>query len=215
MSTSIRFFDSIPHDVAHREVSKRAPDPFALQICDMCMEKHDGDHGVGLGSELSQLMALSVLDGIDHWAKEKAHAEAYSRYMDDSVAIFPTKEQAQLYLQGILLELEKRGLTPSAKKTLVFPLKQGINYLGWRYILKANGRIVCKPRSGKIAKTKRKLVRMADAGIPLSTIRQSLDSSIASLKWGDANKEIAELNRFYEEEIKNGLHEKDERRKGD
>jgi hypothetical protein len=66
-----------------------------------------------------------------------------------------------------LLELEKRGLTPSAKKTLVFPLKQGINYLGWRYILKANGRIVCKPRSGKIAKTKRKLVRMADAGIPL------------------------------------------------
>jgi hypothetical protein len=32
---------------------------------------------------------------------------------------------------------------------------------------------------------------------------------------GDANKEIAELNRFYEEEIKNGLHEKDERRKGD
>ena len=72
-----------------------------------------------------------------------------------------------------------------------------------------------EPRSGKIAKTKRKLVRMADAGIPLSTIRQSLDSSIASLKWGDANKEIAELNRFYEEEIKNGLHEKDERRKGD
>jgi hypothetical protein len=97
----------------------------------------------------------------------------------------------------------------------VFPLKQGINYLGWRYILKANGRIICKPRSGKIAKTKRKLVRMADAGIPLDTIRQSLDSSIASLKWGDANKEIAELNRFYEEEIKNGLHEKDERRKGD
>jgi hypothetical protein len=53
--------------------------PFALAICDMCMEKHDGDHGIGLGSELSQLMALSVLDGIDHWAKEKAHAEAEAK----------------------------------------------------------------------------------------------------------------------------------------
>jgi hypothetical protein len=41
------------------------------------------------------------------------------------------------------------------------------------------------------------------------------ETKLSRCRWGDANKEIAELNRFYEEEIKNGLHEKDERRKGD
>lgn len=165
------------------------------------MENHGGDKGVGLGSELSQLIALTVLDGVDHYAKEKMKAKYYVRYMDDSVALFKTKEEAKAYLIGIKEELVKRGLETSKKKTLVFPIKNGIDFLGWRYILKSNGRIILKPKRGKIAKTKRKLRRMARAGVPLETLRQSLDSSIASLKYGNANKEIRNLERFCKEEL--------------
>jgi len=92
------FFDSIKHDVALQVLSKKAPDAFAVQYCSLSMENHDGEVGVGLGSELSQLIALSVLDGVDHFAKEKLRAKWYIRYMDDSVALFPTKQESNIYL---------------------------------------------------------------------------------------------------------------------
>jgi RNA-directed DNA polymerase len=195
------FFDSIPHDVALREIKKRAPDPFALAYCEMAMESHRGEVGVGLGSELSQLTGLTVLDGVDHVAKEKCKAKCYVRYMDDSVAVFKTKEEAKAYLKVILKELTERGLTASPKKTLIFPLSQGVTFLGWRYILRANGRIVCKPRKGKVAKLKRKLRRMKKAGVPVDTMKESLNSFISSLLWGDAKKEIKSLQKFFKEEI--------------
>jgi hypothetical protein len=50
--------------------------------------------------------------------------------MDDSVAVFLTKKEAKFYMQGILNELHNRGLQESPKKTLIFPLKNGINFLG-------------------------------------------------------------------------------------
>ncbi|MCI1244457.1 MAG: RNA-directed DNA polymerase [Bacilli bacterium] len=198
------FFDSIPHEVALEAVKKRAPDPFAVDMCRMAIENHEGSTGIGLGSELSQLMALSVLDGVDHWAKEKMKAKCYVRYMDDSVAVFKTKEEAQRYLKGTREELSKLGLEASEKKTLVFPLKNGINFLGWRYILKSNGRLILKPKKGKIPESIRKLRRMKRAGVPIETIRQSKESMVASLEYGNAAKEIKRLERFFKEELENG-----------
>lgn len=152
---------------------------------------------------MSQLTGLTVLDGVDHVAKELCHAKFYTRYMDDSVAVFNTKEEANRYLDAVKQELTVRGLKASPKKTLIFQLKQGITYLGWRYILKPNGRIICKPRKGKVSKLKRKVRRMKRAGVPLDTIVESFRDSVASLKWGDAKKEIRTLNKFFKEEIQN------------
>lgn len=195
------FFDSIIHDLALEEIRKRATDEFAIEYCRMAMEKHYKEVGIGLGSELSQLIALSFLDGVDHYAKEKLKVKYYVRYMDDSIAIFKTKKEANEYINCIKQELSKRGLLVSSKKTLSFPLKNGINFLGWRYILKPNGRIICKPKKGKIAKARRKLRKMANSLIPLDTIKESLNSIVASLKWGNASKEIKDLENFYKEEI--------------
>ena len=42
---------------------------------------------------------------------------------------------------------------------------------------------------------------MKRAGIAMDVIKESFDSSLASLLWGDAGKEIKDLKRFYKEEI--------------
>lgn len=173
-------------------------------MCKMAIENHRGIKGIGLGSEMSQLVALSVLDGIDHWAKEKMKAKCYVRYMDDSVAVFKTKQEAQAYLIGVKDELAKRGLTASKKKTLIFPLKNGITFLGWRYILKPNGRLILKPKKGKINKAVRKLRHMKRAGVKDEEIKKSLDSMVAALEYGNASKEINRLKKFYKEELENG-----------
>lgn len=195
------FFGSIPHDKLKAHLSKTLGDPFAVAYCIMAVDSYGGDNGIGLGSELSQLMALSYLSGIDHLFKEKMKAEVYERYMDDGNMVFSTKAKAKEALATLAEEIGARGLELNPKKTRIFKLGQPITFLGWRFFLKQNGRIVCKPRKGKTRKMKSKALRMKRAGIAMDVIKESFDSSLASLLWGDAGKEIKDLKRFYKEEI--------------
>ncbi len=176
-------------------------DPFAVAYAKMAIDSYQGDTGIGLGSEMSQLLALLALNGMDHFFKEKLHADIYERYMDDGVIAFATKERAQEALKALRREIAARGLELNPKKTRIFHISQPITFLGWRYIIKDNGKIICKPRKGKVKKLKAKARRMARNGIPLETIEESLNSSMASLKWGHAYKEIQDLRHFLKEEI--------------
>lgn len=200
------FFGSIPHDLLKERLSKVLDDPFAIAYCHMVVDSYQGEAGIGLGSELSQLMALSYLDGVDHLLKEKHKVEVYERYMDDGVMVFPTKKDAKNGLLSLNFEILSRKLELNPSKTRIYKLGQSITFLGWRFILKQNGRIICKPRKGKIQRVKSKALRMKKAGLPLEIIKESFDSALTSLLWGDAKKEIKDLKRFYKEEIENESH---------
>ncbi len=174
-------------------------DPFAIAFAGMVVDSY-GEKGLGLGSEMSQLLALANLNGLDHAMKEKLHAKVYVRYMDDGRAVFPTKEDAKKAVSFIAAELAKCNLALSKKKTRVFPLRQPITFLGWRYFLKPNGRIVMKPRKGKIKHQKDKLRRMFAAGVPTEAIEGSLQCMLASLELGDAYREKKILIDCFKEE---------------
>lgn len=169
----------------------------------MAIDSYKGEVGIGLGSEMSQLLALLALNGMDHYFKEKLHAPVYERYMDDGVLVFHEKEEAKTAVKALYREIEARGLELNPKKTRIYPMSQPITFLGWRYIVKPNGKILCKPRKGKVKKIKAKARRMRNKGIPMEIIEESLNTSIASLEWGDAYKEIQELKRFLKEEVLN------------
>lgn len=49
--------------------------------------------GIGLGSQLSQLVQLAQLSAIDHYAKEERRVPVYERYMDDFNAIDESRER--------------------------------------------------------------------------------------------------------------------------
>lgn len=54
------FFQSIPHDIAKAAVRKRINDDFVVErICEI-IDSFDGEYGIGLGSQVSQLVALAV-----------------------------------------------------------------------------------------------------------------------------------------------------------
>ena len=79
------FFQSIPHSALKKAVRKRVKDDFIVGEVDRIIDSFGGNYGIGLGSQVSQLLALAVLDDLDHYIKEKLHIKYYIRYMDDLV----------------------------------------------------------------------------------------------------------------------------------
>ena len=104
----------------------------------------DGDkteRGIPIGNQSSQIFGMYYLDPVDRLVKEQLHLPVYSRYMDDFVAVHQDKEYLKQALKEIEKMAEKLGVKLNAK-TQIFPLKNGVTYLGFRYHVTPTGKIV-------------------------------------------------------------------------
>ena len=182
------YFASTRHDVAKAAVRKRVSDPDVCLAVDQIIDSFGGDRGIGLGSQVSQLIELAVLDDMDHFIKEQLHIKHYMRYMDDFVLIHNDKEYLKHCLSEIRRILDEIGLKLN-EKTQIFPLRHGITWLKWRFILTDTGKVIRKMSQSAITKQRRKLKRMkrlVDAGkITVKDVRQSMKSWTASASRGN------------------------------
>lgn len=69
------YFGSTSHDVAKNAVEKRVVNKWARDKVFQVIDSFPGKIGLGLGSELIQLIQLSVLDDLDHYIKEVLHVK--------------------------------------------------------------------------------------------------------------------------------------------
>lgn len=153
------FFGSTPHYVAKDAMAKLVKDKWALgHVYDIIDSYDQGNQtGLGLGSQVTQLIQLAVLNNLDHMIKENLKIKGYVRYMDDLILIHHDKE----YLKHCLGEINKRvvgmELTLNVKKTQIHKLEQGINFLGFKFILTDTGKVLKLISKENIKKRKRKL----------------------------------------------------------
>ena len=105
-----KFFPSTSHEVAKMAVRKRISDQRAAQAVMDVIDSFGGDVGIGLGSQISQLVELSVLDDLDHFVKERLGIKHYLRYMDDFILIHPDKEYLKYCLEQIKIFVKFTGL---------------------------------------------------------------------------------------------------------
>lgn len=126
-----KFFPSTSHEVAKMAVRKRISDQRAAQAVIDVIDSFGGDVGIGLGSQISQLVELSVLDDLDHFVKERLGIKHYLRYMDDFILIHPDKEYLRYCLEQIKIFVKFTDLQLNDKTTL-YPLRQGVRMMKWR-----------------------------------------------------------------------------------
>ncbi len=197
-----KYFDSTRHDVAKAAVRKRVKDERTAQaVCDI-IDSFEGGRGIGLGSQVSQLVQLAVLDDMDHMIKEHLHIKFYVRYMDDFVLVHPSKDHLKQCLSVIREHLADLGLELN-KKTCIYPLRQGVKMLKWRFVLTDTGTVLMLPDKRKAAKIRRKMKRLytlEKAGkVEPGTTDASFASSMEHLRKGNSYRMIANLEKFYEE----------------
>lgn len=91
--------------------------------------------GLPIGNMTSQILAIYYLNDLDHYIKEKLRAKYYIRYMDDLVIIDTDKEFLKKCITGITDEVEKVKLKIN-NKTQIYDLKNGVPFLGYKFVLK-------------------------------------------------------------------------------
>ena len=75
---------------------------------------------------------LWLLNEIDQFIKHKLHIKYYCRYLDDSIVIVKTKQEAKDALIKIQKFLKENLELELNKKTQIFKNKQGVNFCGYK-----------------------------------------------------------------------------------
>ena len=196
------YFPETDHEVAKAAVRKYVSDKRAAQaVCDV-IDSFGGTKGIGLGSQISQLVQLLVLNDLDHYIKEKLRIKHYIRYMDDFILIHESKEYLRHCLNVINAKLKALKLTLN-EKTSLFPLRQGLKFLKWKYILTDTGRVLMLIDTAKVRRQKKRMVKLygreREKRAVLFATEDSLRSFIANCKRGDAYRVITYMKYFYRE----------------
>ena len=199
------YFGSTPHGECKHAVNKRCDDDWAVseadRIIDSFCQGPDPEIGMGLGSQATQLIQLAVLDDLDHFIKERLHIKHYVRYMDDFILIHPSKSYLTYCKEEINRWLVARRLTLSVKKTQLFPIKQGIKFLGFRFRLTPTSKVVKTLLPEKVSRERRrlkKLVALAKAGVKTKAeVDECYQSWKAHAEYGNTHNLILRMDKYY------------------
>lgn len=194
------FFAETLHDVAKAAIAKRVSSPEAIEHTAKIFDSFGGDKGIGLGSQVSQITQLAVLDDLDHFIKERLQIKGYIRYMDDFLLIHPDR----VYLEKCLIEITERltaiGLTLN-KKTQIFPLSQGVIFLKWHFYLTASGKVIRKMSKKSINRERRKIKKLKtllDGGrITMQDVHNNYQSWKANAKRGNTRNLLLKTDEQY------------------
>ena len=105
------------------------------------------DKGCSIGNQTSQAFGLIYLCDFNHYLKEGLHLKYVVNYMDDFIIIHEDKK----YLNYCLKKIEEYlinnlKLELNINKTKINGVKNGIDFLGYRFIIK-NNKIIMKLRT--------------------------------------------------------------------
>lgn len=151
-----KFFESLDHDVIMEQLSRKIPDVRILNLCKQILDKQ-GEKGVGLGSELSQIVALYYLNRLDHYFKDKLGVKYYGRYMDDIYIICDKYEDAVFYLRKANEIAKDLKLNINQKKSKIVKLENGFTFLKTKYIMSSTGKIARISGRASATRERRKL----------------------------------------------------------
>ena len=197
-----KFFDNVSHKVVKDIIDKTYSDEDMKWII-MHFVDAFGDVGLGLGSQISQVLALASANELDHFIKEKLRIKYYGRYMDDGYLIHHDKKYLQHCLDEMIKICDKLGITLNRHKTRIAKLSHGFSFLKTRFYLTDKGKVVKKIYKKSITKMRRKLKafrRLVDDGImTIDDVYASMQSWIGYARNFSAYHTICNMQKLYDE----------------
>ncbi len=145
--------------------------------------------GLAMGNQLSTIFAVYYLNPIDRYVKEEYRMKYYTRYVDDFICIGETKRELQNLLTMLMPIMEHLHLKFNKKKTMIIPIKNGVDYVGWHFYLNENGKITKRLRKSSKEKAKNKLKNLRwnlqKGVISQEQYNKQLKGMISHMKQGD------------------------------
>lgn len=212
----LKYFPSIPHHKLKEIFCGRIKDERVRLLVGNCIDSYhtrveylnrygiqpltdDGEktgRGIPIGNQTSQVFGMFYLDSVDRLVKEKLRIKVYTRYMDDFLLVHEDRQYVRAALGEIKKVIDGLGLTLNSK-TQIFPLKNGVTYLGFRYFVTPAGKIIktVKKSTKKRMRWRARLLKKAylDGIIDAGRVKMSLASFRGHLMYGNCFKIQTEL----------------------
>lgn len=199
-----KFFYNIPHEQLKDIVAYYfGYDDGILWLCNLFIDSTEGK-GIPLGNQINQGFAILYLDGMDKLITSELGIEFYGRYTDDFYLIHQDREYLKYCLQVITEFLETLDLKLNGK-TQIFPIKNGVNYLGFHTYITDTGKVIRKLKNQNKRNKQKKYLRMAhlvaEGKLPLEKFYASYNAWRNHISHGDCHN----LGRAIDKKIREVL----------
>lgn len=155
------YYENMDHKVADSCFRRQMGDVVA-DICKGWMERqYPGEKGYAPGSQMIQILGISFLNNTDHYIKERLRANKYCRYMDDFLLISSDKMFLEYCREEINKKLCEIQLWLHPKKTKIYPLSNGIKFLGFTFKLTDTGKVIRLIDPKNVKHERKRLFKMA------------------------------------------------------
>jgi len=191
-----KYFQSADHAILKTLIRRKIKDSKLLDLTDRVIDSAPihPDFGAGkglpIGNLSSQLFANVYLNPLDHFVKEDLRRKFYIRYVDDFTVLGEDKAQLHEIKSRIAAFLDQSlKLHLHRNKSQVFPIRKGCTFLGYR--VWPHKRRVKTATMVRIRRKEKELRKAYWEGeIPIETYRQTIDSFLGHMKWGDENSSL-------------------------
>lgn len=136
--------------------------------------------GIPLGNQSSQWFANFYMSCFDHYVKEALGVKYYLRYMDDFCAIVDTKEEAIEILSKMKEFLKAELRLETNSKTQIFPIKNGVDFLGFHTYITESGKVIRKIRRASKEKMRKRLRKYKKLYVEGKISKEAIDRSYKS-----------------------------------
>lgn len=155
------YYPNMHHQIVDELICEKLPLWAVTRVRDILNVQYPGEIGYKPGSQLVQIIGISVLDKLDHYIKEKLHIKCYIRYMDDLILMHDDRHYLEFCKKMIATYLETLYFTFNPRKTKLFKINdQHLGFLGFNYHLTETGKVYKLVKSKNIKRAKRKYHRM-------------------------------------------------------
>lgn len=133
LKTDIRkFYPTIDQQILYNEICKKIKDKKLLLVIKDIVFSFPNGKNCPIGNLTSQLFGNIYLNKLDQYLKHTLKVKNYCRYCDDCVILSNNKEEL-FVIQKKIKEFVNKELLQDLSYSEVFPVKQGIDFLGYRH----------------------------------------------------------------------------------
>lgn len=195
------YYENMQHDTTEQMFMDNLPDRYANRVADILSYQYKDQKGYNPGSQMVQIAGIAVLNGLDHYIKEKLHVKYYIRYMDDFIIIHKDKGFIKHCKTEIAKYISNIGLSLHDGKTKIYKITDGIRFLGFKLTPTSTTKVIKSVLGQNVRNYKRKLKKMAKLAKQGKMTKDKVDECFngwkAHIKYGNSYKLLRRMEAYY------------------
>jgi hypothetical protein len=198
------FFPSIDHAILQAQLARHVACPPTLRLIESIIASGAGilagsytphlfpgddllalarPRGLPIGNLTSQHWANVYLHDLDMFVKQSLRCPAFVRYSDDFLLFAASKRELHQWRAEVISFLETLRLTLHENKAQVYPVRDGIDFLGWR-VFPFYRRLRRDNLRHAVRRLRIQQAQVAAGELPVAKLSESVRAWIAHLEHG-------------------------------